>query len=49
MYSIKKLGNGGDVYLNNGIEKGGVMEELELDYVIVKLKKKSPRSSEEKS
>ena len=27
---------------NNGTEKGGVMEELELDYVIIKLKKKSP-------
>ena len=26
-----------------------VMEELELDYVIIKLKKKSPRVNEEKS
>jgi hypothetical protein len=34
---------------NNGTEKGGVMEELELDYVIIKLKKKSPCKNKENS
>ena len=33
---------------NNGTEKGGVMEELELDYVIIKLKK-SPCKNKENS
>lgn len=38
------------MFKNVGKEKGEVMEELDLDYVIIKLKKKSPRlKAEEKS
>jgi len=27
--------------------KGGVMEDLDLDYIVIKLKKKSPRHKDE--
>lgn len=36
-------------FINVVRRKEGFMEELELDYVIIKLKKKSPRNSEENS
>ena len=43
-------GNRGGVCLKTVVQRKGVMEELELDYAIIKLKKKSPRSNnEEKS
>jgi len=37
------------VVYKRGVMKGGFMGELELDYVIIKLKKKSPAEKQENS
>ena len=40
--------SGGRIFNKSG-EKGGFMENFEVDYIIVKLKKKAPSNKEEDS